>query len=329
MRLLILAKILKNLKTKLATFAFYNVENFYSNQTDFEYSFLPSNYSKWVETRYNFKVDKISFAISRIGVKETEDLPFLVGLCEVENEIVLNDLIKHENLIDGNYNYVFYESLDERKINVACIYRKDFIRIDHSEPIRVVFKNQLDERSYTRDILFLEATIGEEKVYFFIVHLPSKLDLEVNQEKRGILLRKIQQRVALIKEKESDPKIIVMGDFNDTPTAENIRLILNTKPSKQEVGINDFYNPMVGLMSYKRGSLVHHKQWMLFDQMLFSHGFLTQNSTLEIVKTDIFDESFLTVNVGKLRNFPARSFVGSKYLGGYSDHFPIYTIIKY
>ena len=325
----ILAKILKNLKTNLATFAFYNVENFYSNQNDVEYSFLPSNYSKWVETRYRTKVDKISFAISRIGNRETQALPTLVGLCEVENEVVLNDLIAHQNLSDGDYDFVFHESLDERKINVACIYRKDLIKIERSEPIRVMFKNSFDEKSYTRDILYLEAILNEEKVHFFIVHLPSKLDYEVNQEKRGILLRKIQQRIESIKEKEIDPKIIIMGDFNDTPTAENIRLILNTKPKVEETESNDFYNPMVGLMSYKRGSLVHHKQWMLFDQMLFSYGFLTKNSALEIVKTDIFDESFLTVNVGKLRNFPARSFVGSKYLGGYSDHFPIYTIIKY
>jgi len=317
------------LKTKLATWAFYNVENFYSNQTDFEYSYLPSNYSKWVESRYNFKVDKISFAISRIGKKETEDLPALVGLCEVENEIVLKDLIAHENLKGGAYDFVFYESLDERKINVACIYRKDLVRVVHSEPIRVVFKNQMDERSYTRDILFLETEMGTEKVFFFIVHLPSKLDLEVNQEKRGILLKKIQQRVDDLKREHQQPNIVIMGDFNDTPTAENIRLILKTKPTKEETGIDDFFNPMVGLMSYKRGSLVHHKQWMLFDQMLFSYGFLTQKTAIEIVKTDIFDESFLTVGVGKLRNFPARSFVGSKYLGGYSDHFPIYTIIKY
>ena len=325
----ILAKILKNLKTNLATFAFYNVENFYSNQNNVEYSFLPSNYSKWVETRYRTKVDKISFAISRIGYNETKALPTIVGLCEVENEMVLNDLISHPNLIDGNYGFVLHESLDERKINVACIYRKDLIKIEHSEPIRVMFKNSFDEKSYTRDILYLETILNGEKVYFFMVHLPSKLDYEVNQEKRGILLRKIQQRVEMIRDKEIDPKIIIMGDFNDTPTAENIRIILNTKPNKEETQLNDFYNPMVGLMSYKRGSLVHHKQWMLFDQMLFSHGFLTKKSALEIVKTDIFDESFLTVNVGKLRNFPARSFVGSKYLGGYSDHFPIYTIIKY
>jgi len=329
MRISILAKILKNLKTKLSTFAFYNVENFYSNQTDFEYSFLPSNYSKWVQTRYSFKVDKISFAIARIGRKETEDFPAFVGLCEVENEIVLKDLIQHPNLADGNYGYVFYESLDERRINVACIYRKDFMRIDNSEPIRVVFKNHLNEKSYTRDILFLETTFNNEKVYVFVVHLPSKLDYEVNQEKRGILLRKIQQKIDQIKQTTPHPKVMVMGDFNDTPSADNIRLILNTKPYQAETGPQDLYNPMVGLMSYKRGSLVHLKQWMLFDQMLFSYGFLTQNTTLEIVKTDIFDESFLTVNVGKLRNFPARSFVGSKYLGGYSDHFPVYTIIKY
>lgn len=324
-----LAKITSILESEQATLAFYNVENFYANASRKEDTFLPSNWSKWIENRYEQKVSKIAYTIAKIGLKETGKLPLLVGLSEVENESVLKDLVQDENLIRGNYETILFESLDERKINVGCIYQKDLIEIIKAEPIRVVFKNQLNELSYTRDILFLKTKLKEEVVYFFIIHLPSKIDLEINQNKRAILLQKIKDKIEEINKVENNPNVIVMGDFNDSPTADNIRLILNTNPSIEQLKDDELYNPMVSLMSYKRGSLVHKKQWMLFDQMLFSNGFSSKNSTIKVLNTEIFDQPFLTVNTSKYGAFPQRTFVGTKYLGGYSDHFPIYTVIKY
>lgn len=315
--------------TNLATFAFYNVENFYANRSENEQSFLPSNFSKWKENRYNLKVDKISFAVAKIGKRETDQLPFLVGFAEVENKLVLQDLIQHDNLKDGNYDYVMYESLDERKINVGCIYRKEFITVNKSEPLRVIFQDPLGDKSYTRDILYLETTLAGETIFFFMVHLPSKLDKELNQMKRKYLLQKIRSKIDGILSENPAAKVVLMGDFNDTPTNEDLREAINTRSRKDEVLAMEMYNPMVELMSYKRGSLVHQKQWMLFDQMMFSKGFLNQNGTIKHVKTEIFDAMFLTTNIDKQGAFPHRSFVGSKYLGGYSDHFPVYTIIKY
>jgi len=317
------------LNQKLSTIAFYNTENFYSKVRNDYSSFLPSNFLKWEEKRYDQKVKKIAYAISRIGVKETNDFPLLVGLSEVENESVLKDLIKNDNLIDGDYHYKMFDSLDERRINVACIYRKELLEILIAEPIRVVFKNQAGELSFTRDILFLKTKVSEEILYFFIVHLPSKIDFEINQNKREILLQKIQDKINVLKKQEKNPSIILMGDFNDLPTSENIRCILNTTVTSENIKNNQIYNPMVGLLSYKRGTLVYKKQWMLFDQMLFSGSFFSKTSKINWLKTEIFDEPFLTMNEAKTGAFPYRTFVGTKYLGGYSDHFPIYTIIKH
>ena len=317
------------MESKQATLVFYNVENFYAKKRHNNTSFLPSNFSKWEEERYEQKVNKIAYSIAKVGYNETQDLPLLVGLSEVEDESVLADLVANEHLKEGNYATVLFESLDERRINVGCIYRKDLLEVLESNPIRVVFKNQHEERSYTRDILFLKTKLAAEVVYFFILHLPSKLDLEINQLKRKILLQKIKSKVDEIKLNEDEPKIIIMGDFNDAPTADNIREILNTNPGINETKSTEFYNPMVRLMSYKRGSLVHKKQWMLFDQMLFSYAFTKEKAAISIEKAAIFDEPFLTVNPNKYGAFPFRTFVGTKFSGGYSDHFPIYTIIKY
>lgn len=317
------------MESKQATLVFYNVENFYAKNKHDNTSFLPSNFLKWEEGRYEQKVNKIAYSIAKVGYKETQELPLLVGLSEVEDESVLADLVANEHLKEGNYATILFESLDERRINVGCIYRKELIEILESEPIRVVFKNQNEERSYTRDILLLKTKLADEVVYFFILHLPSKLDLEVNQMKRSILLRKIIEKVEEIKRHQINPNIVIMGDFNDAPNADNIREILNTNPVINETKSTDFYNPMVRLMSCKRGSLVHKKQWMLFDQMLFSYAFTKEKASISIQKTDIFDEPFLTMNPNKYGAFPFRTFVGTKFSGGYSDHFPIYTIIKY
>lgn len=317
------------MEKKLGTIAFYNVENFYAKTVEDDPSFLPSNFTKWVDNRYAIKVKNIAQALTQIGRKETGEAPIFVGLAEVENDSVLEDLICHPYLKEANYSYLLYESLDERKINVACLYNKDKIKILSSEPLRIVFKDSAGITSYTRDVLYVKANLEEHLVHLFVVHLPSKLDQEINQQKRKLILENLRNRITQILKEDATAQIILMGDFNDTPTADNIRLCLDTRANMNEMTMNSLYNPMVALMSYKRGSLVHRKQWMLFDQLLFSNSFLTKNKAIEHQKTDIFDASFLTTNTGKLGAFPHRTFVGSKYLGGYSDHFPVYTIIKY
>ena len=316
------------MENELYSIVFYNVENFYSVKTNPQESFLPNSFSKWIDNRYQDKVDKIAFALSQIKNKSNQNLPLFIGLAEVENEDVLNDLANNEHLSSGNYATLLYESLDERKINVGCLYRKDLMQVISSEPIRIVFKDQLGEKSYTRDILSVKANIQNEVVYFFVLHLPSKIDTEINQSKRKIILDKLRNVIDEILLNEPEAFVVVMGDFNDTPTADNIRLSLDTRAKVEEIKKRELYNPMVGLMSYKRGSLIFRKQWMLFDQMLFNKRFLTENTKLKQIKTDIFDEPFLTTNINKMGALPYRTFLGTKYVGGYSDHFPIYSIIS-
>lgn len=315
------------LKQNFATIAFYNVENFYSKSSD--ESFLPSNFIKWKDNRYETKLNKIAFCISKIGRVETNELPFLVGLAEVENDDVLQDLTHNDFLKEGNYKTLLYESLDERKINVGLIYRQQFFEVLESEPIRFVFKDQFDNKSYTRDILYVKGILMKETVHLFIVHLPSKIDKEINQLKRQHIFKTIRKRINDLLIENPLEKIIVMGDFNDSPTNPDLIDELNTRAKQDEVNRSELFNPMVGLQSYKRGSMIFKKQWMLFDQQLFSKGFLTSQSNLEYIKTAIFDANFLKNSGGKSSGLPFRTFVGGKYFGGYSDHFPVYTILKY
>ena len=316
------------MKTELLSIVFYNVENFYSKITNPEESFLPNNFNKWLEGRYQNKLDKISFALSQIKNKSDQNLPIFIGLAEVENLDVLTDLAQHQNLIEGNYEPLLIESLDERKINVGCLYRKDYLKIIEYKPIRIVFKDKDGSKSYTRDILSVKADLKGEIVYFFVLHLPSKIDTEINQIKRQIILEKLRNHINEITADNKDAYIVIMGDFNDTPTADNIRESLDTRAIVNEVNSKELYNPMVNLMSYKRGSLIFKKQWMLFDQMLFNKTFLTEKNKIKQIKTDIFDEPFLTTNINKMGALPFRTFLGTQYVGGFSDHFPIYSLIS-
>lgn len=315
------------MKQNFATIAFYNTENFYSKSS--EESFLPSNFIKWKDNRYDTKVNKIAFCISKIGKLETNELPYLVGLAEIENDEVLQDLVQNDFLKEGAYKTLLFESLDERKINVGLIYREQFFEVTESEPIRFVFKDQFDNKSYTRDILYVKGNLVGEIVHLFIVHLPSKIDKEINQLKRQHIFKTIRKRINDLLTENFSEKIIVMGDFNDSPTNPDLINELNTRAKQEEINRNELFNPMVSLQSYQRGSMIFKKQWMLFDQQLFSKGFLTSQSNLEYIKTDIFDVNFLKNTGGKSTGLPFRTFVGGKYFGGYSDHFPVYTILKY
>ncbi len=316
------------MKQNLTTIAFYNVENFYSKASEDE-NLLPGNFVKWKDSRYDTKVDKIAFTISKIGRFETNNLPAIVGLAEVENKDVLQDLVQNKHLIDANYASLLYESLDERKINVGIIYRQDLFEVIDSKPIRFIFKDQFDTKSYTRDILYVKGELAGEVIHLFVIHLPSKIDKEINQLKRLNIFKSIRKTVDEILSENNSEKIIVMGDFNDSPTNEDLREELNTRAQQDELYRNELYNPMVQLQSYKRGSMIFKKQWMLFDQQLFSKGFFNADSNLEYIKTDIFDAEFLKNSGGKSSGLPFRTFVGGKYFGGYSDHFPVYTILKY
>lgn len=316
------------MENELYAIVFYNVENFYSVKTNPDESFLPNSFTKWIEKRYQNKVDKISFALSQIRNQSNQNFPIFIGLAEVENEEVLKDLANHNHLKEGNYATLLYESLDERKINVGCLYRKDLLQVIESEPIRIVFKDQYGNKSFTRDILSVKTIFNDEVIYFFVLHLPSKIDSEINQSKRKIILDRLRLFIDDITRKEPDAYVVVMGDFNDTPTADNIRLSLDTRARESEVKKSELYNPMVNLMSYKRGSLIFRKQWMLFDQILLNKTFLTEKTKIKPIKTDIFDEPFLTTNINKMGAMPFRTFLGTKYVGGYSDHFPVYSIFS-
>jgi len=306
------------------TIAFYNTENLFDHLNDpliMDTDFLEIANKKWSKERYDTKIYKTGKAISKIGFEELQQPPTIIGLAEVENDKVLTDLIESEHLKAHHYGFVHYNSPDERGIDVAMLYDKTRFRLDASETITLNVANELGVRDYTRDILKVSGYLKDQKIHVLVNHWPSRhQESDATGYKRMYAAQRVIDLMTDIQAEDTDAKIIVMGDFNDNPKNDSIQFL------KQQQSL---FNPMETLLSFKRGSANHNNKWILFDQILFTRNLLApQPNGLEYIKADIFDNAFLTQLHGKYKGQPFRTYVGKKYKGGYSDHFPVYIQVK-
>ncbi|WP_228236767.1 endonuclease [Allomuricauda sp. M10] len=304
------------------TVAFYNLENFFDT-TDDPYSldddFTPKGFKRWTESRFWNKVGKISRAIASIGLDDSPIPPVLVGIAEVENKSVIKALLQSKNLKGIPYDFVHFDSPDERGIDTALIYNKEHFQVLHAETLPLIVANTNGDRDLTRDILYIHGKLHEEEVHVFVNHWPSRREgAEITSYKRVKAAETILQR--LEKMDEEFPNCIVMGDFNDDPNSESIQTLMNSKR---------FINPMKSLLSPISGSANYKGEWNLFDQILVSHSFLNyEPDTHGFVKAAVFAPRFLSEWRGKYKGNPFRTFGGGDYLGGYSDHFPVYVVLE-
>ncbi|WP_299097082.1 endonuclease [uncultured Winogradskyella sp.] len=310
--------------SKIFTIAFYNIENLFDIENDpytNDDDFLPTSAKRWTYKRYQNKLRKLGSVISQIGENESGSSPAIVGLAEIENNNVLTDLIHSEHLKDLGYNFVHFDSLDERGIDVALIYKEEFFKVENSETFSVYLQTEFGGRDYTRDILLVQGKLNNEDVHIIVNHWSSRREGEKETEHKRLAAAKVVNNViSRLKKEQTNAKIIVMGDFNDNPDNESIKLLENE---------SQLYNPFSTLLSYNKGSLNHDFQWNMFDQILISGNFFDPNDTkLKYVKAEVFNSKFLTQYHGKFKGQPFRTYVGKKYKGGYSDHFPVFVQFK-
>ncbi|WP_339753708.1 endonuclease/exonuclease/phosphatase family protein [uncultured Winogradskyella sp.] len=306
------------------TVAFYNIENLFDVENDpltNDDDFLPTSAKRWTPKRYKNKLKKLGTVISKIGEEDTESAPTIVGLAEVENKKVLSDLVWSKNLIKEGYSFVHYDSADERGIDVALLYKSDIFKVENSEVFSVYLQTEFGEQDYTRDILLVQGVLNNEPLHIIVNHWSSRREGEKETEfKRLAASNKVNSIIKTIKKEDPNIKIIVMGDFNDNPNNDSIALM------EKE---SELYNPFKTVWSQYKGSLSYNFQWNLFDQILFSTNFFdTNNSTLNFDIADVFNTKILTQYHGKYKGQPFRTYVGKKYKGGYSDHFPVYIQFK-
>lgn len=308
----------------MQTIAFYNLENLFDLEDDkdtHDNDFLPTSIKKWTPKRYDKKLQKLGYVIRNIGHEETGKHPAIVGLCEVENAKVINDLIASKHLKDCHYNFVHYNSPDERGIDVALLYDTNAFKVIESKPYSIILKDKDGSADYTRDILHVSGTLDGEPIHVIVNHWSSRREGEKETEhKRLASSKKVGEIINSLQQKDTDAKIIIIGDFNDEPSNNSI---------KQLVKAYNLFNPMETLRSYNRGTTNYNRKWNLFDQIIISTNFFrSSKNDLEFFKANIFDKDFLKLFKGKFKGTPFRTYVGTKYKGGYSDHFPVYAIFK-
>ncbi|WP_245625617.1 endonuclease/exonuclease/phosphatase family protein [Flagellimonas eckloniae] len=304
------------------TVAFYNLENFFDTKNDphkLDDDFTPDGKKVWDESKFSRKTKKLARTISLIGQDDSGTPPVLIGIAEVENKQVIEALLKTKSLREVNYDYVHFDSPDERGIDTALIYNKERFEVISSETIPLMVDNDNGDRDLTRDILYVHGRLHQEEIHVFVNHWPSRRDgANETSYKRIKAAETILQKIGNIPTESFN--CIIMGDFNDDPNSESIKTIMDTKM---------FVNPMQTLLSPVSGSANYKGEWSLFDQILISHSFLNyEKGTHSFKKAKVFAPKFLKEWKGKYKGNPFRTYAGKKYLGGYSDHFPVYLVLR-
>ncbi|MCX7953919.1 MAG: hypothetical protein N3A01_01870 [Bacteroidales bacterium] len=309
----------------------YNVENYFDPFNDSlknDDEFTPEGARHWTWEKYKNKQKKIYKVLTAIGEWE---MPEIVGLCEVENRFVLEDLIKSTPMKWNNYDFIHYESPDNRGIDVALLYRKDKFKVLESKYYRIIFP--WDTTRKTRDILYVKGiTSFDDTLFIFMNHWPSRLSGQAETEKNRIFVARIlRQAVDSIFNSNIFAKIIIMGDFNDEPDNTSITEELKALKDISIPWQGQLYNLSWALKEKGKGSIKFQGQWGLIDQIIVSGSLLMNSSNLYTTPNDIhiFDADFLTEPDEAFVGFkPFRTFIGYKYNDGFSDHYPIYIDLR-
>ncbi|UMB59643.1 endonuclease [Lutibacter sp. A80] len=306
------------------TIAFYNLENLFdtkNNPNTLDDDFTPKGRKNWNYKRYKRKLTKLSNVLHQLGKEKSYHTPAIIGVVEVENKVVLDDLVNTKNLKNEHYGIVHYDSPDERGIDVALLYKKELFELLYSETFPLYINSENGERDYTRDVLLVKGNLNGELIHILVNHWPSRRSGEDFTEKNRIKAAELVANItANISEEIDDAKIIIMGDFNDDPTSKSV---------KKHLVNNTFYNPMERLITTGKGTLNYKKTWHLFDQIIFSKNFIAVEENKHSFKyAEVFDRYFLKEWNGKYKGNPFRTYIGKWYQGGFSDHFPVYVYLK-
>jgi hypothetical protein len=316
---------------KVGCIAFYNLENLYDTINDpntLDDEFTPDGPYKWNSERYYKKLSNIANVISQIGSEYIKGGPVIIGFSEVENQSVLEDLVKQDSLKASNYGIVHYDSPDKRGVDVALIYQKDHFTVIDSKPVKLTIPGVTD--FFTRDQLVVHGKFDGEPLYVIVNHWPSRRGGEKRSAaKRNAAADLTKSIVDSIQKIDSTAKVIIMGDLNDDPTNNSVSKHLLAKGNEAEVGKKELYNPMYNMFKKEGlGSLAYRDNWNLFDQIIVSGTLLgNDKSTYKFFKAKIFNKNFLTQKEGAFSGYPFRTYVGTTYMGGYSDHFPAYIFL--
>jgi len=301
---------------------FYNCENFYDtiHQTNvIDEDFLPNGEKKYNQSAYEIKSNHLANVIYQLGNLESVNGIAFLGVAEIENKIVLNKLLSTPILKKYHYKFIHFDSKDRRGVDVALIYNPSQFTPYQYKPYSLTDESHFNPYA-TRDILYVKGLLMDEWIHILVNHWPSRLGGEKRSSNKRIwastICRKIMDSVHQL---DPSARFIVMGDFNDNPTNKSITQL-------------QMENPFMKMYKKGMGSLAYNDAWNLFDQILLSTNWKsnkTENDmkfNLSNYKSIVYNNQALLETSGKYAGYPKRTYQGSKFNAGYSDHFPVALI---
>lgn len=304
--------------------AFYNVENLFDTincPTTADEDMLPLADRRWNTERYRTKLKSISEIIASLS---SHDYPALIGLAEVENRTVVEELTKTSALSVANYKICHYDSPDRRGIDVALLYRDDIFHLEGSRAIAAATDTP------TRDILTAWGTLDRQRVFIAVVHWPSRIGgVKFTEPQRIVCAEQLRHIVDSVQRRVPATKIIIMGDMNDNPRDKSISTALGAKPRVKHLTPNDLYASFANI---KRGSSLYDNRWNRYDNIIVSANMLHEvggNQGLHLLPTDskALAAIFCQRDMLDHRGHPLPTYKSTDYIGGASDHLPIYVIL--
>jgi len=318
-------------KKKPAAFRlmFYNVENLFDTEDDpaiDDKDFLPEGELKWTKDRLETKYKHIAQVINALGKSQ---MPDIVGFAEIENRRVLDELLSKTDLGAKGYSIVHFDSPDKRGIDVGLIYQKDRFKLLKTMHYPVVFPGDMEKP--TRDILYAKGNVnGKTPLHVLVNHWPSRSGGQAETEEKRIFAAKTARRVCdSIQNAEPNANIILVGDFNDYPTDKSIVEFLGAEGDSTKKA-SRLYNLMTWQNSNQKGSHQYKGEWGFLDQVIVSSALVNGSGNLKTYfkSAQVFKPDFVLEKNEKYGTMqPFRTYGGKKYLGGYSDHMPVFVDI--
>ncbi len=314
----------------VACIAFYNIENLFDtidtpDVNDFE--FTPEGPNRWNSKKYWDKIAQISKVIAQIGTEHTPHGPAIIGLSEIENRLVLEDLVKAEAIKSKNYEIVHFDGPDRRGVDVALFYQPSYFTVTNSKSYTLTIPDR--DNFFTRDQLLVSGEFQGEPIHIIVNHWPSRSGGESRSRPlRNAAAALSRHIIDSIQNVDPGAKIIHMGDLNDNPDNESVYEILRSKPNSSKLGEGDLVNSFYDMYKKGIGTLAYRDTWSLFDIISVSQPLVEKDfSAYRYYRSFIFNKSFLQQQSGRFKGYPFRMLAGGQYLGGYSDHFPTYILL--
>lgn len=318
---------------KAGVVAFYNLENLFdtiNTEGVLDEEFTPEGPNRWIGKRYTEKIGRMASVISQIGSDEgIPGGPAIIGVSEIENRSVLEDLVAHPLLAPAGYRIIHFDSPDLRGVDVALLYQPRYFEPTASISAELPLFDDDGSRIFTRDQLLVSGIFDGNEMHFIVNHWPSRRGGEkASRSRRNDAAALTRSLTDSLLQLNPEAKIIIMGDLNDDPVNESVKKILKAGDSVDNLKDGELFNCMYPMFKKGVGSLAYRDAWNLFDQIIVSQGLLGNDySSYRYYAARVFNKEFLTQKDGQFKGYPLRTYVGTTYQGGYSDHFPVYIIL--